>query len=166
MIRRDSSGTKTHCRVAFTLIELLVVIAIIAILAALLLPALSRAKQRAQRIACTNNFKQLSLGVALYGGDFEDRIPPNILGDTTKAWVGGSSHGMSDATDEALMQNAVLFPQGSHWASLPCGQRGGSGCCRAAAPGLFTQRDEGQEFSRRALCASKRSGDRHLQPVE
>jgi prepilin-type N-terminal cleavage/methylation domain-containing protein/prepilin-type processing-associated H-X9-DG protein len=79
---------------AFTLIELLVVIAIIGILAALLLPAISKTKSRAQGVLCLNNGKQMMAAMLLYTGDNQDLFPPNPDdGNTVPGhnWCGGNA---------------------------------------------------------------------------
>jgi prepilin-type N-terminal cleavage/methylation domain-containing protein/prepilin-type processing-associated H-X9-DG protein len=130
-MKRPRASCQPRHAAAFTLIELLVVIAIIAILAGMLLPALTRAKTKAQGISCLSNTRQLGLAWVLYADDHSGRLTYNVGGDaktrspaphTPLNWV---NNVMSWTTDEdntniATIQNSALGAYARNYAIYRC----------------------------------------------
>jgi prepilin-type N-terminal cleavage/methylation domain-containing protein/prepilin-type processing-associated H-X9-DG protein len=121
MIQRgqEHSNPRARARAGFTLIELLVVIAIIAILAAMLLPALTRAKEKARTTQCLSNYKQLELAYQMYFGDNNDWLPLNDVDNPPGNWITSGNLAQTAIVTDGI-QSGVLYPYNSSVAIYAC----------------------------------------------
>jgi prepilin-type N-terminal cleavage/methylation domain-containing protein len=161
--KKPTARTRRGGRVrGFTLIELLLVIAITALLAALILPAVSGAKAKAQSISCLNNLRQLAAAAQAYTADNSGLLVANYRGDLpgpfiTNSWVSGNMRYDSDATNSLLIRMGKLFPYASQLGVFRCpADQSGYGSGRVAG-------DYGHGPRVRSYAMNSWMGSRHME---